>query len=80
MGRMKLKRIKKEPGNGPTQVDPQILVRQTGNQVRVNCNFQDWDMAISMLIDALRAAQSQKLAEKKQSVVLAKPQIILATS
>lgn len=61
------------------KANPQITVTHNimTNQVETRCNFEDWDKAISMLIDALRGAQIQKMAEKKQDVVLAKSGIIL---
>lgn len=73
---------KAQPQPQEQKINPQILVTLdlARKQVHVNCNFQDWEQAISMLIDALRAAQNQKVNEKKQNVVLAKPQIIIPRS
>ena len=61
------------------KVNPQITVilDLATKQVRTGCNFQDWDMAIGILIDALRGAHIQKMKEKDQKVVIAKPQIIV---
>ena len=63
------------------KANPQIVVTLdlAMNQVKTECNFKDWDNAIGMLIDALRGAHVQKMKEKDQKIVLAKPQIILPT-
>lgn len=67
--------------NGPgmpqaQKVNPQITITLVGNKVGLSCNFKDWDMTISLLIDGLRAASSQKKAEKDSNIIVAEPSLV----
>ena len=80
--RKKIGRPWQKPGNGPVpqqqKINPQVVVtlNRVTNQIETRCNFNDWDSAISMLIDALRGARDQKAATKDQSIVVASPNLV----